>query len=232
MEDEEFKKLPLDERCVHKSWKARVSAYEELTKLFRQLDDDKSPEFGKYLGLVKKFVTDSNAVGQEKGLEATLAFVENYAHAGKTVNEVIAGVVAKSIAAPRTRTKEFALQVYFIYCAIVITCAFVSQLTLMYIEMEKYEAVEEELIKGMELKNPKIVAACINACTTALREFGSKVINLKPLFKKITPLFSDRDKTIRDEARLMVIEMYRWIGPALRYTQIIYPVHSHIIFIV
>lgn len=87
----------------------------------------------------------------------------------------------------------------------------------MYVEIEKYEAVEEELIKGMEQKNPKIVAACINACTTALHEFGSKVITLKPLVKKISVLFSDRDKAVRDEARHMVIEMYRWIGPALRY---------------
>lgn len=112
MEEEEYKKLPLEERCVHKLWKARVSAYEELTKLFRQLDDDKSPEFGKYLGLVKKFVTDSNAMGQEKGLEATLAFVENYAHAGKTVGEVMAGIVAKCMAAQKSRTRELALQVF------------------------------------------------------------------------------------------------------------------------
>lgn len=112
MEDEEYKKLPLDERCVHKLWKARVSGYEEVTKLFSQLDDEKSPEFGKYMGLVKKFVTDNNAMGQEKGLEATLAFVENYAHAGKTVSEVMSGVVTKCIAAPKTRTRELALQVY------------------------------------------------------------------------------------------------------------------------
>lgn len=50
MEDDEYKKLPLDERCVHKLWKARVNGYEEVTKLFRQIDDEKSPEFAKYLG--------------------------------------------------------------------------------------------------------------------------------------------------------------------------------------
>lgn len=126
MEDDEYKKLPPEERCVHKLWKARVSAYEEVTKLFKQIDDEKSPEFGKYLGLVKKFVTDSNAVGQEKGLEATLAYVENYAHAGKTVSEVMSGIVTKCIAAPKTKTRELALQV-----------------SLMYVEIEKYEAVSD-----------------------------------------------------------------------------------------
>lgn len=123
-DDSEYKKLPPEERCIHKLWKARVSAYEEVTKLFKQIDDEKSPEFGKYLGLVKKFVTDSNAMGQEKGLEATLAYVENYAHAGKTVSEVMSGIVTKCIAAPKTKTRELALQV-----------------SLMYVEIEKYEAV-------------------------------------------------------------------------------------------
>ncbi|RZC32556.1 cytoskeleton-associated protein 5 [Asbolus verrucosus] len=199
MEDEEYKKLPVEDRCVHKLWKARVNGYEEVTKLFRQIDDEKSPEFGKYLGLVKKFVIDSNAMGQEKGLEATLAYVENYAHAGKTVSEVMSGVVAKCIAAPKTRTRELAVQI-----------------TLMYIEIEKCEAVQEELLKGMDQKNPKIVAACISACTVALREFGSRIFNVKSLVKKIPTLFADRDKGVRDEARQMVIEMYRWIGGALR----------------
>lgn len=199
MDDEEYKKLPIEDRCVHKLWKARVNGYEEVTKLFRQIDDEKSPEFGKYLGLIRKFVSDSNALGQERGLEAALAYIENYVHAGKTVSEVMSGVVTKCIAAPKGRTRELALQI-----------------ALMYIEIEKYEQVQEELIKGMDQKNPKIVAACINACTTALREFGSKIISVKPLVKKITLLFADRDKAVRDEARLMVIEMYRWIGAALR----------------
>lgn len=199
MEDEEYKKLPIEEKCVHKLWKARVNGYEEVTKLFRQIDDEKSPEFSKYLGLVKKFVVDSNAVSQEKGLEATLAYIENYAHAGKTVGEVMSGIVMKCIAAPKTRTRELALQI-----------------TLMFIEIEKGEAVQEELIKGMDQKNPKIVAACVNASTIALKEFGSKIMSIKPLLKKIGTLLSDRDKSVRDETKLLIIEMYRWIGTALR----------------
>ena len=41
MEDEtEYLKLPLEERCVHKIWKARVSGYEEAVKLFGKWDGD------------------------------------------------------------------------------------------------------------------------------------------------------------------------------------------------
>lgn len=66
-----------------KVWKARVNGYEEALKLFQRIEDEKSPEWGKYLGLIKKFVTDSNAVAQLKGLEAALAYVENAHVAGK-----------------------------------------------------------------------------------------------------------------------------------------------------
>lgn len=64
----------------------------------------------------------------------------------------MSGIVSKCIAAPKTKTKELAVQ-----------------LTLMYIEIEKQEAVQEELLKGTEAKNPKIVAACLSTLTLSLR---------------------------------------------------------------
>lgn len=198
-EEATYNKLPVEDRCVHKLWKARVDGYEEAAKIFREIDDEKSPDWNKFLGLVKKFVVDSNVAAQEKGLEATLIYVENCGNAGKTVGDVMTGIVQKCIAAPKAKTKELAVQV-----------------TLMYIEIEKQEAVMEELIKGMEHKNPKIVSACTSCVTLALREFGSKVINVKPLIKKLATLMSDRDKTVRDEGKALAIEIYRWIGPAMK----------------
>ncbi|XP_048511351.1 protein mini spindles isoform X1 [Athalia rosae] len=198
-EDTEYTKLSVEDRCVHKLWKARLHGYEECANIFRRIDDEKSPEWNKFLGLVKKFVTDSNAVAQEKGLEAVLAYVENAAAAGKTVGEVMSGIVSKCIAAPRTKTKDLAIQV-----------------TLMYIEIEKHEAVQEELLKGTEAKNPKIVAACIATLTLALREFGSRVIGVKPLIKKMPNFLEDRDKAVREEGKLMIVEIYRWIGVPLK----------------
>lgn len=191
-EDTEYKKLPVEERCVHKLWKARVDGYEEAAKIFREIDDEKSQEWMKFVGIIKKMVIDSNAMAQEKGLEAALIFVENCGHSGKTVGDVMTGIVQKCIAAPKTKTKELSVQV-----------------TLMYIEIEKHEAVLEELIKGMDHKNPKIVAACVAATTLALKEFGSKVITVKPLVKKLAPLMSDRDKAVRDEGKQLAIELYR-----------------------
>lgn len=49
-----------------------------------------------------------------------------------------------------------------------------------------------------------------------LRGFGPKVITLKPIVKVLTKLLEDRDKTVREETKMLVVEVYRWIGAALR----------------
>ena len=48
------------------------------------------------------------------------------------------------------------------------------------------------------------------------RDFGSKVITLKPIVKQLQRLLEDRDKTVREEGKLLVVEIYHWIGVALR----------------
>lgn len=131
-EDTTYTKLPVEERCVHKLWKARVDGYEEAAKIFKQIDEDNSPEWNKFLGLVKKFVVDSHAMAQEKGLEATLIFVEMCGAAGKTAGEVVSGIVAKCLGSPKAKVKDLA-----------------GQIILMYIEIEKQEQVLDELVKGM-----------------------------------------------------------------------------------
>lgn len=201
-EDTEYVKLPIDERCVHKLWKARVNGYEEAAKLFRTIDDEKSPEWNKYMGLIKKFVVDSHALAQEKGLEAALIFVENCGNAGKTVGEVVSAIVLKVLGSPKVKTKDLGIQI-----------------ALMYVEIEKHEQAIDELIKGFDQKNPKIVSTCVTTVLMALREFGAKVVSIKPLVKKIPALLSDRDKTVRDEAKQLTIEIFRWIGPVFK-TQI------------
>ncbi|XP_045035689.1 cytoskeleton-associated protein 5 [Daphnia magna] len=198
-EDTEYLKLPIEDQCVHKLWKARVHGYEAALKLFGQWEE-KSPEWNKFTFLMKKIVIDSNAVAQEKGLETVLCFVENSAQASKTVGDVMSGLIAKCLGAPKARTKDVAIQI-----------------ALMYVEIEKYEIVQEEILKGIAAsKNPKVVAACIATLTQALREFGPKVINLKLVLKQVPVLLEDRDKNVREEGKKLVVELYRWIGQALK----------------
>ncbi|XP_038156575.1 cytoskeleton-associated protein 5 isoform X2 [Cyprinodon tularosa] len=198
-DDSEWMKLPIDQKCEHKVWKARLNGYEEALKLFQRIEDEKSPEWGKYLGLIKRFVTDSNAVAQLKGLEAALAFVENAHVAGKTAGEVVSGVVTKVFNQPKARAKELGMDI-----------------CLMYMEIEKAEVVQDELLKGLDNKNPKIVVACIETLRKALSEFGSKIVTLKPVVKVLPKQFESREKAVRDEAKQLAIEIYKWIRDALR----------------
>ncbi|XP_078586783.1 cytoskeleton-associated protein 5-like isoform X4 [Branchiostoma floridae x Branchiostoma japonicum] len=195
-DESEWRKLPTDDKCVHKVWKARLAGYEEATKLFQKQTNEKSPEFSKYLGLLKKFVTDNNAIAQEKGLEAVLAFVENAADAKKTAGEVIPGIVTKVLNA-RPKTKEKGMEI-----------------CMMYIEIERQDIVQEEIMKGFTNKQPKVVAACIQVLTEGLRCFGNKILPIKPVVKTLPPLLEHKDKTVREEAKQLSLEIYRWIGPA------------------
>lgn len=87
---------------------------------------------------------------------------------------------------------------------------------LMYIEADKNEIVEELLIESLDSqKNPKVVQALIETLRRALHEFGSKVIPIKPMIKHVPKLLEDRDKNVRDETKLLAIEMYHWAGQAI-----------------
>lgn len=65
-------------RLLLQAWKARVSAYEELTKKFAGTPDDGDPAFRPYVrnpDILKAMVTDANMVAQEKGVYAVTEFV-------------------------------------------------------------------------------------------------------------------------------------------------------------
>jgi len=60
-------------------WKARLSAYTELSSLFSRSSSEQDPIFKTYTrnpDLLKAMVLDANAVAQEKAAECLKAFVE------------------------------------------------------------------------------------------------------------------------------------------------------------
>ncbi|QQP52549.1 Cytoskeleton associated protein 5, partial [Caligus rogercresseyi] len=198
-EDEStYIKLPVEDRCIHKLWKARLHGYEEALRLFGGLnpDDDK---WKKFHGIIKKFVIDINVVAQEKGLMATLAYAENCDSAGRNAPDIVEGLVSKCVGAPKAKTKDLA-----------------GQICLMFCEIEAHERVIEELLKGLTQKNPKTVAGCVTIISTCLRAFGTKLIKVSPLLKACIPLLDHRDKGIREECKKLIIESYRWVGEVMK----------------
>lgn len=122
-QDEDFSNLSISDRLAHKNWKARVSAYEALVKTFQTTASDTDPAFKPYINnsdLLKKIVTDSNAVAQEKGVECLVAFVKFAGEtAAKTREAVMPALVDKCFGSARAGTKAQALE-----------------LTLQYVEVE------------------------------------------------------------------------------------------------
>ncbi|KAI0986273.1 hypothetical protein GJ496_011774 [Pomphorhynchus laevis] len=194
MEDD-WIKLPTNEKIEHKLWKARLAGYEECRILFDK--SDANAEVTKLCQYVKGFSTDSNEAAKDKGLEALLSFVNNISIAKRYVAEFAPGLVTKCLAG-RAKSKELATE-------IIITS----------IEIECQDIILEELIKGCESKQPKIAQASIQILHTAFRDFGPKVIPLKSVVKQASSLIEHRDKSVREEAKLAFIDCYHWIGSAL-----------------
>ena len=118
-QEEDFSTLSIDERLAHKNWKARVSAYESLVKTFQLTASDTDPAFKPYTSspdLLKKIVTDSNAVAQEKGVECVVAFVK-YAgeNAARTREAVVPALVDKCFGSTRAGTKNQAIELVLQY---------------------------------------------------------------------------------------------------------------------
>lgn len=199
MEDDNFDNLPVEERCVHKSWKARISGYTSTLRLFDEISDEKSDEWNEYVHIVKNILQESSDPALEKGLEVVQNFVLKAAAAGKIVGHVVAGLVKKCVASPRARIRDLTLQIFMI-------C----------VEIGKQKVVTDELLNGTKSKNPKISVGCIQILTEVIRSFGTMVVPVEGLLPKLPVLLEDRDQKVRNEAKSLTVEIYRWLGDELR----------------
>lgn len=118
-QEEDFSSLSISDRLAHKNWKARVSAYEALIKTFQTTASDSDPAFKPYLNdpdILKKIVTDSNAVAQEKGVECVVNFVKfSGENAARTRGAVVPALVDKCFGSARAGTKTQATELVLQY---------------------------------------------------------------------------------------------------------------------
>ncbi|KAI5453121.1 hypothetical protein NCC49_006149 [Naganishia albida] len=201
--EEDFTSIPLEDRCVHKNWKARQSAYLELIQKFGKTASDEDPFFRPYLNgdLLKKWVTDSNAVAQEKGVDAVCALLKDSGeNAARTRPDVLPSLVDKCLGSTRAGTKRAAIE-----------------LAMLYIEVENAgDGVITDLLRGLEAKQPKLVASTVTALKQIVTEFGVKPLgDIKPLVKALNKIFAHSDKTVRAEGTGLTLALYSFLGPAL-----------------
>ncbi|KAG1756819.1 armadillo-type protein [Suillus paluster] len=202
-QEEDFSSLPISERLNHKNWKARVSGYESLIKTFQTTASDTDPAFKPYVSnpdLLKKIVTDSNAVAQEKGVECIVALVKFAGEtAAKTREAVVPALVDKCLGSARAGTKNQAIE-----------------LILQYVEVGNSAAgVVTDIIPGLSAKQPKTVAGSVLALKEVVRTFGTQVTPPAPVLKALPKIFAHADKNVRSEGTQLTHILYQYIGPAI-----------------
>ncbi|KAG5643475.1 hypothetical protein DXG03_000863 [Asterophora parasitica] len=202
-QEEDFTQIPISDRLTHKNWKARVSAYEALVKVFQTTASDTDPAFRPYINnpdLLKKIATDSNAVAQEKGVECLVALVKFAGEtASKTREAVLPALVDKCFGSARAGTKAQALE-----------------LTLQYVEVENGGAgVVADVLTGLAAKQPKAVAGCVIALKEVIRVFGTQSTAPPPILKALPKIFAHSDKTVRAEGTALAHVLYQYIGAGI-----------------
>ncbi|KDQ33264.1 hypothetical protein PLEOSDRAFT_1091403 [Pleurotus ostreatus PC15] len=202
-QEEDFSSIPIGDRITHKNWKARVHAYESLIKTFQTTASDTDPAFKPYINnsdLLKKIVTDSNAVAQEKGVECVVNLVRFAGEtAAKTRDTVVPALVDKSFGSARAGTKAQAVE-----------------LVLQYVEIENVgTGVVNDILPGLGAKQPKVVATTVVALKEIVRLFGIQVTPPAPILKALPKIFGHSDKTVRSEGTQLTHALYQWMGPGI-----------------
>lgn len=72
-DDSEWLALPIDEKLSRKEWKARAAAYDEILTLVKSCES--FADLRDHAGTAVKWVSDTNAVAQSKGVITAAAFV-------------------------------------------------------------------------------------------------------------------------------------------------------------
>ncbi|KAI7908148.1 armadillo-type protein [Cokeromyces recurvatus] len=194
--EEDFSSLSITDKLQHKLWKARVSACEDLTKLFKTTTED--TDFYSYESCLKKLVLEPNAVAQEAGLSAVIEYVSNAPNATSTRDSIIPALVEKCLGAIKAGTKQKA-----------------TDIILLYAEIDTPDPIVELVLPGINAKQPKLVTQTVFVLKELIRQFGIKKVNPKPIIKIIPQLFGHTDKNVRAEAFALTVELYRWIGQPL-----------------
>lgn len=87
---------------------------------------------------------------------------------------------------------------------------------MLYIETDKSEPVIEELLPILSHKQPKVIAATLDALTQIYHAYGCKTVEPKPVLKALPKVYGHADKNVRAKAQELTVEFYRWLKDAMK----------------
>ncbi|XP_039052270.1 protein MOR1-like isoform X2 [Hibiscus syriacus] len=191
----EAKKLPWEDRLLHKNWKVRNEANVDLASFCDSITDPKDPRLREIAPFFRKTAADSNAPVQEKALDALIAFLKAAdADAGRYAKEVCEAIVAKCLTG-RPKTVEKAQAAF-----------------MLWVELEAVDVFLDSMEKAIKNKVAKAVVPAIDVMFQALSEFGAKVVPPKRILKMLPELFDHQDQNVRASSKGLTLELCRWIG--------------------
>lgn len=87
---------------------------------------------------------------------------------------------------------------------------------LLYIETDKPDPVIEELLPILSHKQPKVIAATLEALTQIYHAYGCRTIEPKSVLKLLPKVYGHADKNVRAKAQELTVEFYRWLKDAMK----------------
>lgn len=87
---------------------------------------------------------------------------------------------------------------------------------MLYIETDKPDPVIDELLPILSHKQPKVIAATLEALTQIYHAYGCKTIEPKPVLKLLPKVYGHADKNVRAKAQELTVEFYRWLKEAMK----------------
>lgn len=203
-DEEDYSSLPLTDRWVHKIWKVRKQAYEDATKQFELTASEHDPAFRPFLqdsSLWKGAVADSNVAAQQDGIAAYCAFLKygSKEHATRTRGTTVTPLCEKGLPSTRAAAKAASVEALLLLC-----------------ELDVPGPVVEDMLPVVSAKQPKTVAAVLNALTQIFHNYGCKTADPKPVLKILPKVFGHADKNVRAEATNLAVEFYRWLREAMK----------------
>lgn len=120
-------------------------------------------------------------------------------HHDRTRQITIATIAEKGLPSTRAAAKEKSLEAL-----------------MLYIEMDKADPVLEELIPILSHKQPKVIAATLEALTKIYHAYGCKTIEPKSVLKTLPKMYGHADKNVRAKAQELTVEFYRWLKDAMK----------------
>lgn len=169
--------------------------------------------FRTHFDAVRGTPAESNAAALESALGCLLSFMKFSDGANKARPMILPVLIEKCISATKPGVRAKCLEAL-----------------LLFVELDTFEPVITELATFMTHKQPKVIAACLNAITEIFRyqllrsipiiylsfsEFGANKTAVKAAVKVFGPAFQHADKNVRAEGSNLVLELYRWIGAAV-----------------